>query len=259
VGVAASVGRSQLAVVRRPVIGVLASGDELVELDGFGEVLQGRRIVSSNSHTLAAQLAAIGAEARLLGIAGDTPESLREHLERARGCDALVTSAGISMGEHDYVRDVLLEMELEVEFWRVKMRPGSPFGFGRVGRLGGIPWFGLPGNPVSSMITFELFVRPALLRMAGHHEVFAPTEQARLTGDHPSRPGLTHFARVRLERGAGEVLAHLTGPQGSHVLTSMLRADGLLMIPEDRAGAAAGERHTVIQLGGAPLRGEPGY
>ncbi|HEU0052080.1 MAG TPA: gephyrin-like molybdotransferase Glp, partial [Longimicrobium sp.] len=156
VAVAAALGRASLSAVRRPVVAVLASGDELVEVEEYAEVLAGRRIVSSNSYALAAQLAEIGVEARVLGIARDTPESLRARLEEARGCDALITTAGISVGEHDYVRAVLEAMDTRVEFWRVRVRPGSAMAFGHVGALGGIPWFGLPGNPVSTMVTFEL-------------------------------------------------------------------------------------------------------
>lgn len=258
-GVAAAVGRPQLRVVRRPVVGILASGDELVEVDGFAEVLAGRRIVSSNSYSLAAQLAEIGAEARLLGIAGDSPSSLREHLHRAAGCDALITSAGISVGEHDHVREALAEVGLRQEFWRVRMRPGSPFAFGWLDGLGGIPWFGLPGNPVSTLVTFELFARPALLRMAGHSRIFAPTLPVRLQDAYPAKPGLTHFARARLERKDGEVRAFLTGSQSSGVLSSMAAADALLVIPEQSYGAAPGDSLTAILLGGAPLQESPGY
>ncbi|HEX6913269.1 MAG TPA: gephyrin-like molybdotransferase Glp, partial [Longimicrobium sp.] len=176
--VAAAVGRARLSVVRRPVVAVLASGDELVPVEEFHEVRAGRRIVSTNSYALAAQLAESGMEARVLGIARDTPESLREHLARAAGCDALVTTAGISVGEHDHVLGALRSIDTEVDFWRVRIRPGSALAFGRVGGLDGIPWFGLPGNPVSTLVTFELFVRPALLRMAGHTRVHAPAVDA---------------------------------------------------------------------------------
>lgn len=260
IGVAASLGQAALPVVRRPLVAIFASGNELVDLDGFAEVLAGRRIVSSNSYALAAQLAESGTEARLLGIAADDPRSVREHLERAAGCDALVTTAGVSVGEHDYVRSVLLEMGLRTRFWRVRMRPGSPFGFGAVDALGGIPWFGLPGNPVSCMVTFELFVRPALLRMAGESALFHPTVTARLLDDHRGQPGLTHFARVRLGSDeAGLTTARLTGAQGSGILTSMAAADGLMVVDESRAGASAGDSFPVIVLGGAPRRVEAGY
>jgi molybdopterin molybdotransferase len=149
---------------------------------------------------------------------------------------------------------------VEVAFWRVKMRPGSPFAFGRVTGLGGIPWFGLPGNPVSSMVTFEVLARPALLRMAGHSAIFHPTVQATLRGEYPAAPGLTHFARVRLHRDHdGTYAATLTGSQSSGVLSSMAAADGLLVVPESAPGAAPGDRLTTLLLGGAPLETEPGW
>jgi molybdopterin molybdotransferase len=260
IGVAASVGRSRLTVVRRPRVAILASGDELVDLDGFAEVSAGRRIISSNSYSLAAQLREAGLEVRDLGIAPDEPRSIRRHLEAARGCDALITSAGISVGEHDHMHTVLEELGVEVAFWRVKMRPGSPFAFGRVTGLGGIPWFGLPGNPVSSMVTCEVFARPALLRMAGHTAVFPPVTRVRLRGDYPAPSGLTHFPRARLHREPdGAVVATLTGAQGSGILTSMAAADALLIVPETRAGAADGDRLTALLLGGQPLQPEPGW
>ncbi|HEX8695175.1 MAG TPA: gephyrin-like molybdotransferase Glp [Longimicrobium sp.] len=255
--VAAALGRAGLSVVRRPVVAVLASGDELVEVERYVEVLAGRKIVSSNSYALAAQLAEAGMEARVLGIARDTPESLRAHLERARGCDALVTTAGISVGEHDHVRGVMEELRTEVAFWRVRVRPGSALAFGRVGALDGIPWFGLPGNPVSTMVTFELFVRPALLRMAGHARPYLPAVDVVMRDGYAARGELMHFPRVRLEReGDGTLSARLTGAQGSGVATSMAAADALAVVP---AGAEVRPGGTVrcVVLGGAPLVEEP--
>ena len=259
IGVAASVGRSQLAVRRRPLVGIVSSGDELVEVDRFAEVLEGRRIVSSNGYSLAAQVEESRMTVRRLGIAPDDPAALRERILAASGCDALVTSAGISVGAHDHTRAVLEELGVRVEFWRVRMKPGSPFAFGRVDALGGIPWFGLPGNPVSAMVTFELFVRPALLWMAGHRAIFPPTVTATVADDYAMRPGLTHFPRARLTEEGGRTLAHLTGSQGSGILTSMAAADALLVLPEDSTGARGGESVTAIVLGGAPLRENPGY
>lgn len=251
--VAAAVGRARLPVVRRPVVAVLASGDELVPVEAFDEVRAGRRIVSTNSYALAAQLAESGMEARVLGIARDTPESLREHLARAAGCDALVTTAGISVGEHDHVLGALRSFDTDVGFWRVRIRPGSALAFGRVGGLGGIPWFGLPGNPVSTLVTFELFVRPALLRMAGHARVHAPSVDSVMRDAYSARGELVHVPRVRLSREAeGVTSARLTGAQGSGVATSMAAADGLALVP---AGTELrpGDPVRVMVLGGAPL------
>jgi len=249
---AASLGRARLRVVRRPVVAVLASGDELVEVERYDEVRAGRRIVSSNTYALAAMLAEAGMEARVLGIARDTRESLREHVERARGADALVTTAGISVGEHDHVRAVMEEMGTRVAFWRVRVRPGSAMAFGRVEGLGGIPWFGLPGNPVSTMATFELFARPALLRMAGHARCYRPTADAVMRDAYAARGDLMHFPRVRLEREAdGTLAARLTGAQGSGVATSMVAADALAIIPPGEV--RPGDRVRCVVLGGAPM------
>jgi molybdopterin molybdotransferase len=254
---AASVGRSHLAVIRRPRVAILASGDELVDVSEFTEVLAGRRIVSSNSYALAAQLLESGMEPVLLGIARDDPDELRRHLQKAKGCDAVISSAGVSVGEHDHLRDVVRSLDTRIAFWRVRMRPGSPFVFGQIGALGGIPWFGLPGNPVSTMVTFEVFVRPALLRMAGHRAVFARTVDVRFRDTYPAKAGLTHFVRARLDAASGE--ASLTGSQSSGVLSSMSAADALLVVPEDRPGALPGDVLPAVVLGGAPLQEAPGY
>lgn len=258
-GVAASSGFARLSVFRRPVVGVIATGDELATLEQFDEVSAGRRIVSSNSYTLAAQLQESDFEVRVLGIAGDTEQSIREHLERASGCDAVITSAGVSVGEHDHVRSVLLGMGLKGSFWRVRMRPGSPFAFGLVPALGGIPWFGLPGNPVSSMVTYEVLVRPVLLMMAGHTRIFHPARQARLDDPFVGAENLTHFLRVTLHREPGDALvARLTGFQGSGVLSSMAAADALLAVPGTGADCE-GESFPALILGGRPLELSPEY
>ena len=249
IGVAASLGQRSLPVVRKPLVALLTSGDELVELEDFDEVAAGRKIVSSNTYSLQAMIRDSGCEVRYLGIARDSAESLRAALAGAEGCDALVTSAGVSVGEHDYVKRVLLELRTDVRFWRVRMRPGSPFAFGSVNALGDIPWFGLPGNPVSSAVTFEIFVRPALMRMSGREEVFRRCLRARLLDDYPTAPGLTHFARVVLaQEPDGAFTARLTGPQGSGILRSVARADGLMVIAEDLPGARAGDLLPVILL-----------
>jgi molybdopterin molybdotransferase len=250
VGVAAAMGRAELRVVRRPVVAVMTSGDELVDVDRYEEVMAGRRIVSSNSYTLGAQLEEIGCEVRYLGIAKDSLESLRSLLRQAEGCDALVTSAGISVGEHDHVKQALLELEAKVRFWRVRIRPGSPFAFGTIAAWGGIPWFGLPGNPVSSMVTFELFARPALLRMSGQLDVFPVPIRAVFRDDYRAPPGLTHLVRVALARdGSGEWEARTTGAQGSGILSSIVGAHGLMIVPEESEGAQTGERYDVWTFG----------
>ncbi|HEU4882151.1 MAG TPA: gephyrin-like molybdotransferase Glp [Longimicrobium sp.] len=252
-GVAAAFGRAGLPVIRRPVVAILASGDELVPVEEYEEVRAGRRIVSTNSYALAAQLAESGLQARGLGIARDTPESLREHLERAAGCDAVITTAGISMGEHDFVLRALRDMGTEVDFWRVRIRPGSAMAFGRIGALGGIPWFGLPGNPVSTMVTFELFVRPALLRMCGRTRIHPPTVDAVMRDSYSARGAMMHFPRVRMARESdGQVSVRLTGGQGSGIGTSMAAADGLAIVPADTV-LTPGDAVRVLVPGAAPL------
>jgi molybdopterin molybdotransferase len=159
----------------------------------------------------------------------------------------LVTSAGVSVGEHDLVRGVLSDLGLRAAFWRVRIRPGSPIAFGWVDALGGIPWFGLPGNPVSSMVTFELFVRPALLRMAGHSVLLRPTVSVRMAEEVPPSPGLTLLLRVALSP-ADPPTASLTGPQGSGILSSMAAADALVVVPEDHPGSAAGAVFSAMLL-----------
>ncbi|MEO6446926.1 MAG: gephyrin-like molybdotransferase Glp [Gemmatimonadaceae bacterium] len=240
VGVLASLGLSSLDVVRRPVVAILGSGDELVDLDRFHEVLAGRKIVTSNSYTLSALVRAAGGVPLLLGNASDTPESLRALLERARGADLIVTSAGASVGEFDYTRDVLASLGATLDFWKVRMRPGAPIGFGD---LHGTPWIGLPGNPVSAMVTFELFVRPVIRCMLGHTRLFR--QRVSVVLEEPVSIGarLTHFLRgvVRV-REDGSLGARLTGPQGSGILTSMSRANALLIIPDDRPRCDAGDR-----------------
>ncbi len=251
-GVAASLGCARLAAYRRPTVAIATSGDELVDVDGFDQVLAGRKIVNGNSYALAAQVAESGMEPRILGIAADTPGSLRAVVERARGCDALVTSAGISVGEHDHVRAVMEALDTRVEFWRVKIKPGSALAFGIVHGLGGIPWFGLPGNPVSTMVTFELFARPALLRMCGHARIYLPAVDVVARDPFSARGELMLVPRLRLETGDGETHASSTGAQGSGVGSSMAAADALGILP---AGAEVrpGERMRAVVLGGAPV------
>ena len=247
IGVLASVGRTTVDVYRRPRVAILGSGDELVDLDRFHEVLAGRKIVSSNGYTLHALVRDAGGEPVNLGIARDDPVSLRDHLARSEGCDLLITSAGVSVGEFDYTREVVSALGAEMKFWRVRMRPGAPLGFGI---LGAMPWIGLPGNPVSTMVTFELFVRPMLRRMLGHTRLFRRPIAVVLEEPVSIGARLTHFLRcVVTTRDDGVLTARLTGPQGSGILTSMSRANALLVVPEDRPRVDAGERLNALPLG----------
>ncbi len=244
-GVLASLAVAHPLVYRRPRVAILGSGDEIVDVDHPEEILSGRKVASSNTHTLLALVLRAGGEPVNLGIARDTPESIRAHIARGLDCDLLVTTAGISVGEHDHLRGVLDAMGVEHKFWRLRMRPGAPVGFGL---LGGIPWIGLPGNPVSTMVTFELFVRPAIRRMCGHALPFRHAVIARAAEPISLKPKLQHFLRGVVEDTGGGLEARLTGPQGSGILTSMVRANALLVIPEGQLETPAGAEVLAIRL-----------
>ncbi len=249
-GVLASVGAATVQVHRRPRVAVLASGDELVDLDRFDEVRRGDRIVTSNSYTIGANVVAAGGEAVDLGIVRDDPASYAERMAGARGCDLLITSGGVSVGAFDFTKDVLKSLGAELHLWRVLMRPGAPLGFGT---LHGMPWLGLPGNPVSAMVTFELFARPVIRRLRGERQVFRRPIEVRVRDDVTIGAPLTHFMRVIVEWDGDEAWARLTGPQGSGLLTSMSRANALLIIPAERPTIRAGDRAHVLPIGEGAL------
>jgi molybdopterin molybdotransferase len=246
IGVLASIGASAVNVVRRPRVAIVGSGDELVDLDRFHEALAGRKIVSSNSYTIQALTRVAGGEPTNLGVAPDSRAALREMMGRTTGSDVIVTTAGISVGEFDHLRSVLADLGATMKFWKVRMRPGAPVGFGMLGQT---PWIGLPGNPVSAMVTFELFVRPVLRRMLGFTRIFRRPVPVVLEEPVSTGAGLTHFLRAIVQvRPDGVMSARLTGPQGSGILTSMSLANALLVVPEDRQHADAGEGLNALLL-----------
>ena len=259
-GVLASLAHERPVVYRTPRVAFMGSGDEIVDLDAKADILAGRKIASSNSYTLDGMIRRAGAQPIDLGIARDTKESLREHLERARegNADLLVTTAGVSVGEHDLVRDVLQELGGELKLWRVQMRPGAPLGFGA---LHGKPWIGLPGNPVSTMVTFELFVRPAIRRLAGHTLPFRRTVPVVVREAITLGPKLRHYLRAIVQAGdSGSSLdVRLTGPQGSGILTSMARANALLIVPEDMPAVPVGAALRALVLDDPHHVAEPPY
>ena len=255
-GVLASLAVAHPMVYRRPRVAILGSGDEIVDVDQPEAILSGRKIASSNTHTLVALVREAGGEPVNLGIAGDTPESLRTHIDRALDCDLLVTSAGISVGEHDYVRAVLEELGGQLRFWKLRMRPGAPVGFGL---LGDMPWIGLPGNPVSTMVTFELFVRPAIRRMMGHQLPFRRTVPVRAAEPFTVKPRLQHFLRGVVTQGREGPEARLTGPQGSGILTSMTVANALLILPEGQFETPIGASVQALILDDPVHQTEPGF
>jgi molybdopterin molybdotransferase len=242
-GVAASVGRAELRCAQRPRVAVLVTGDELTEP---GAALAPGAIYSSNAYSLGAQIecsgAALIARTAIPDDPGETRAALSEALDSA---DVVIVSGGVSVGPHDHVKPALLELGVEERFWGVRLRPGKPTWFGtRAGTLA----FGLPGNPVSAMVTFQLFVRPALAALQGRRPE-ARRAVARLTAALPRNPQREQAIRVRLFQSENGLTAEPTkGAQGSHVLTSMLEADGLALIAAGDGEAAAGERVEVELL-----------
>jgi molybdopterin molybdotransferase len=251
VGLLAAVGAAEVSVARRPRVGILASGDELVPLARAAEAHAGRAVVSANSLALAALVAEAGGEPVDLGIAADTAAALGEGLARARAaaCDVVLTTGGVSVGERDHVRPAVHAAGGRVAFWRVRMRPGGPLAFGALPGDGrrAVPWLGLPGNPVSTVVTFALFARPLLAALQGDRQPFPLCHAARLEEPVRAAAPLVHLLRATLAAGAdGEPRARLTGPQGSGLLSSVARADALVVVPADVDALAAGARVWVV-------------
>ena len=238
----ATLGRLLVTVHRRPRVAILSTGDELAEP---GDPLTPGMIVNSNSLSLASAAAGIGAEPILLGIARDNPESLREKLLEGLKADALITSAGVSAGDRDLVREILRELGVREVFWKVAIRPGQPTAFGlHEGR----PVFSLPGNPVATLITFEAFVRPALLRMMGHARPVKPCIQAPLRESVKKKAGRVQFLRVCLVEEEGRLTAASSGDQKTGILRTMVSADGFAVLPAERERFEAGEMVDVHLL-----------
>lgn len=249
-GVLASIGCATVPVHRRPRVTVLTSGDELVDVDQFDAVRRGDRIVSSNGYTIGAAARLAGADVADLGIVPDDPDRYAERLTRALDADLVVTTGGVSVGAFDFTKDVVRALGADLQMWRVRMRPGAPLGFGT---LRGVPWLGLPGNPVSAMVTFEIFARPVVRRLRGESNIFPRAIPVRVREDVTIGAPLTHFMRVTLEWDDDVAWARLTGPQGSGLLTSMSLADALLVVPPERPVVRAGETARAILLGDRAL------
>jgi molybdopterin molybdotransferase len=242
----ASLGVSRVRVVRRPVVAILATGDELLSL---GEPRSGARIYDSNSYALTAAVTRDGGLPRRLGIARDNMRELHEKLNEGLDADLLLTSAGVSRGDYDMVKEALRERG-EVGFWTVRMRPAKPLAFGLLNGPGGrkVPHIGLPGNPVSTMVAYEQFVRPAIRRMLGKAPLRRPRVRAVLEGPIQNVDGRRVYARVQVVRRNGAYYATPTGPQGSHIITSMAKANGLAICPEGQPSVGAGQVVDVEML-----------
>ncbi|MBN2462667.1 MAG: molybdopterin molybdotransferase MoeA [Dehalococcoidia bacterium] len=246
IGVLASLGKGVVPVIRRPVIGILATGNEVSEID---QHLPPGKIYNSNSYSLAAQVVSYGGVPKLLGVAQDEVGQLTTAIRHGFDCDMLVTSGGVSLGDYDVVKQVLAA-EGDISFWTVRMKPGKPLAFGILERSDGkkIPHLGLPGNPVSSMITFELFARPAIFKMMGRSNLAKPNITAVMEDSIENGDGRRIFARVAVSKRNGKYYASITGPQGSGILTSMMKANGLAIIPETTKRVKPGAIVEVMML-----------
>jgi molybdopterin molybdotransferase len=257
IGVLAALGRSTVLVIRRPIVAILATGDELIGVD---QPLAPGKIHDSNTYTIAAEVFRYGGVPKILGIGRDSVQSLSEKIAEGLDADMLITSGGVSKGDYDMVKDVLAEQG-EIGFWTVCMKPGKPLAFGVIKKAVGrkkrkVPHLGLPGNPVSSMVTFEQFARPAILKMMGKEILAKPTIRAIIDDDIASTDARRVFARVVVTRHGGQYHASVTGPQGSGMLTSMVKANGLAVIPENSNGAQAGDVVEVQMLDWQEEQGE---
>jgi molybdopterin molybdotransferase len=255
IGMLATLGRKNVCVIRRPRVAILATGDEVVEIDA---PLAPGKVRNANSYSNAAQVVQYGGIPIMLGIARDRVQELTDRIRAglARGVDLFLTSGGVSVGNFDMVKDVLAA-EGKIGFWRVRMKPGKPLAFGhldlppsREEREKGkrVPVLGLPGNPVSVMVSFEIFVRPAILKMLGMTNWERPTVEATLVNGVEHKDNRRHFLRVRVEEGEGGYRAALTGGQGSGILSSMVKANGFAIIPEEWTHVPAGARVRVMLL-----------
>jgi molybdopterin molybdotransferase len=258
IGLLALLGKSCIPVYRQPMVTILATGDELADLD---EQPQEGQIYNSNSYALWAQVQEAGAMPRLLGIVRDNKEVFRERLKMGLsalgGSDIILISGAVSVGKYDFAREVMEELGVKIRFWTVAMRPGHPLVFGT---HNSILVFGLPGNPVSTMIAFEEFVRPVLLKMQGRRDIYPPVVDAILIEPFRNRSGRTHFVRATVEYQDGKYQVRPAGPQGSGILMSMVKANSLMVLPADCEKIEAGETVKVQLLGSRwGWREDPGY
>ena len=256
IGLLATQGYTNVKVVRRPRVGILATGSELRALDAPPTAFT---IVDSNSYALSAALARTGCIPVPLGIAHDDVRVIQSHVERGLVCDALITVGGVSVGEYDLVSDALRAAGVRIAFHKVAIKPGKPLLFGLHDRsTQQVPVVGLPGNPVSALVVYEVFVRPGLLRMQGLREVFPETLDVKLAAPYPRKPGRTEFVRAQLEFHAGEWLAYAHRQQGSGAMSSLTAGSALVIAPQHRGKLEAGETLKAI-VQNMPRRTDPAF
>ena len=244
-GMLAILAKSFVLVYQRPRVAILSTGDELADLD---ERFSEEKIINSNSYGIAAAVQEAGGVPILLGIARDTPAALKEKISHGLNADILVLSGGVSMGDYDFTKAVFRDLGAEMNFWKLAIRPGQPLAFGKIqGKLA----FGLPGNPVSSMVTFEQLVRPAMLKLAGARGYGRPLLEAVFQEKFSKRTDRRHFLRGVLWREDGVFKVRTTGDQGSGILTSMVKANCLIDIPVEVERINPGDSVTVQLLSGS--------
>jgi molybdopterin molybdotransferase len=238
-GILASLGMPRIKVTRRPKIAILATGDEVIKVE---DELKPGKLRNSNSYILSSQVLNCGGIPKNLGVARDRPGQLKRKIREGFDCDLILTSGGVSVGEYDLVKDVLARMGTDIQFWKVAMRPGKPLVFGKIK---GIPVFGLPGNPVSSLVSFEVFVRPMTLKMLGQKDDHQNEIEAVLEQEIEKKRGFRYFLRAwtRWEKGAYRTMT--SGPQGSAILKSMALANSLIILPEDEEFISRGRKVLV--------------
>src|SRR5258708_2084173 len=241
IGVLATLGWANVLVTRRPHVAILGTGDEVIDVD---EPLRPGKIRNSNSYLLEAAVHVAGAIPHRLGVARDTVESLREKFTEAIQYDLIITSGGVSVGDFDLVKDIMAEQG-HVDFWRINMRPGKPVAFGSIGK---VPLLGLPGNPVSAAVTFELFGRPIIRKMLGHTRLLRPQVDVVVIDGVDERVMRRHYVRAWVEWSDGRFVARTTGNQGSHITTSLLHANAFVIVPEGGVQIQPGGSAKAIML-----------
>jgi molybdopterin molybdotransferase len=241
IGVLATLGWATVPVIRRPHVALFGTGDEVIDVD---EPLSPGKIRNSNSYLLEAAIRRAGAEPHRLGVARDTVESLREKFAQAMQYDLIITSGGVSVGDFDLVKNIMTEQGA-INFWRINMRPGKPVAFGHIGR---VPLLGLPGNPVSAAVTCELFCRPVIRKMLGHTRLLRPQVEVVVEDGVSDTAMRRHYVRARVTWRDGRFVAHTTGNQGSNIMTSLLNANALVIVPEGGHTVHPGDTAQAMML-----------
>ena len=241
IGILATLGRASVPAIRRPHVAILGTGDEVIDVD---QPLQPGKIRNSNSYLIEAAVRRAGAIAHRLGVARDTVESLREKFSEAIQSDLILTSGGVSVGDFDLVKNIMAEQGA-INFWRINMRPGKPVAFGHIGQT---PLLGLPGNPVSAAVTFELFGRPVIRKMLGHTRLLRPQIEVVVEDGVSDVAMRRHYVRAHVTWHDGRFVARTTGNQGSNIMTSLLNANALVIVPEGGAQVHPGDTAQAMML-----------